>query len=218
MSDIVKVKLPTMEEIVKQSEETIKENELMVLLNQPPPEQWLLGHPFISGHLYLPIGRVEYLLNRIYTKWWVEVLETQILANSVTCTVRLFVVNPLTKEIEHNDGVGAAPIQTDKDAGAMDWNKAKASGVQMAAPAAKSYAFKDAAESFGKVFGKDVSRKTQIDYNSLLKSKGENKKPVLTNKHAKWAVAKESVSKGTTIEELRINWEVSDETYMELCL
>lgn len=161
--------LITMQDLIQENELSVKENNLMVLLNHPPPEEWLVSHPIIPGHRYLTIGRVEYILNRIFVKWWVEVLDSKIMANSVVVTVRLFVIDPLSKEILHNDGIGAAPIQTKSGAGAMDWNQAQTSGVQMGAPMAKSYAFKDAAESFGKLFGKDVSRKQQIDYTSLVK-------------------------------------------------
>lgn len=172
MSDIAKI--PTMQDLVTEDENSLKQNALTVILNQPPPQQWLVVHPMISGYQYLPIERVEYLLTRIYTKWWVEVKQCQVLANSVVVTIRLFVVNPISKETEFQDGIGASPIQTDKGAGAMDWNAAKNDGVQKAAPSAESYAIKDAAEKFGKLFGKDISRKNAMDYSSLLKSKEED--------------------------------------------
>ena len=65
------------------------------------------------------------------------------------------------------DGIGAMAIQTDKGKGAMDWNYTKPDGVMKAAPAAESYAFKDAAEKIGKLFGKDMNRADQIAYDSL---------------------------------------------------
>ena len=142
-------------------------NKLQVLLNQQPPELWLCEHP-MSKTKYLPIQKVEYLLTRIYPRWWVEVRSVQLIANSVVVTVRLFVHNPITGEIEHNDGVGASPIQTDKGAGAVDFNAVKSIGVQLATPSAKSYAIKDAAEQFGEIFGRSVSRKDVMDYTSLL--------------------------------------------------
>lgn len=162
-------KIPSMQELIQEDENSLKQNALTVILNQTPPENWLVNHPMISGYKYLPIERVEYLLTRIYNKWWVEVKQVQVLANSVVVTVRLWVTNPLTKVDEFQDGIGASPIQTDKGAGAMDWNAAKNDGVQKAAPSAESYAIKDAAEKFGKLFGKDTSRKLNIDYSSLLK-------------------------------------------------
>lgn len=167
-------KLPTFNELITETEQSLKENALMVLLNQEPPKSWLISHPMIKGYNYLPIEKVEYLLTRIYTKWSVEVKSVQIIANSVCVTIRLYVTNPLTGEIEWQDGIGAAPVQTDKGSGATDWNSVKTDGVQKAAPAAESYAIKDAAEKFGKIFGRDVSRKTTMDYTSLLKKSDFN--------------------------------------------
>jgi hypothetical protein len=161
--------LPALSDLLEGNALTVKENKLMVILNQPPPDKWLKTHPFVTGHRYLAIEHVEYLLTAIYTKWWVEVLSSKVVANSMVVEVRVFVKNPLTGEIEHQDGIGAAPIQTKKDAGAMDWNQAQTNGVQMAAPMAKTYAIKDAAEEFGKIFGRDVARKNQLSYDKLLK-------------------------------------------------
>jgi hypothetical protein len=46
--------------------------------------------------------------------------------------------------------------------------------VQKAAPAAETYAVKDAAEKFGKIFGRDVSRKGSMNYTDLLKKSAFN--------------------------------------------
>lgn len=178
MSNLVKI--PTLAELVADTDEKYNETALTVILNSTPPEKWLKEHPLAKiknsqGQSvplpYLPIDKVEYLLTKIYGRWWVEVLDTKTIANSVAVTVRLFVKNPLTGEAEWNDGVGATPIQTDAGAGAMDWNKAKSSGVQIALPSAETYAIKDAAEKFGKLFGKDLGRRDTMDYSSLLKPK-----------------------------------------------
>lgn len=161
--------IPTLNDLIKQDQDDLIQNNLMVLLNQDPPKQWLQDHPIVKGLQYLPIERVEYLLSRIFIKWWVEVKDTKTMANSVVVTIRLNVIHPITKEVWFNDGVGACPIQTDKGAGAMDWDKAKADGVMKALPTAETYAIKDAADKFGKLFGKDIGRKNQISYDSLIK-------------------------------------------------
>ncbi len=166
------LKIPTMQDLITFTETDYKQNQLMAILNQPPHQTWLTKHPMTKMD-YLPIERVEWLLTRIYGKWWTEIKDVKVLANSVVVVVRLFVKNPITGEVESNDGVGAVAIQTDKGAGAMDWNATKADGVMKAAPAAKSYAVKDAADMFGKIFGKDLTRKQQIDYMGLLKTPPE---------------------------------------------
>lgn len=193
------IKIPTLAELVEESPTSEKENALLVLLNQNPPEKWIENHP-MAGIPYLPINRVEYLLSKIYGKWSVDIKAVQILANSIVVTVRVNVKNPITGKWEYQDGVGASPIQTDKGAGAMDWNKAKANGVQMSAPSAETYAIKDACEKFGKIFGRDLGRKNSMDYTALLKVKEEQpniedlellfemKKEVLTLDEQKFAI------------------------------
>jgi hypothetical protein len=68
------------------------------------------------------------------------------------------------------DGLGAAPIHTKSGAKAMDWNEVNADSVMKAAPAAESYAVKDAAEKIGRIFGKDLNRKDLLTYEKLSDS------------------------------------------------
>lgn len=171
-------KIPTLAELVDDTEESIKDNALTVILNTEPPEKWLSPHPMAKVKndkgvnvplMYIPINKIEYLLTKIYGKWWVEIKSATCVANSAVVIARLYVTNPITNKVEWNDGIGAAPIQTDAGAGAMDWNKAKSNGVQIAMPAAETYAVKDAAEKFGKIFGRDLGRVGSMDYANLLK-------------------------------------------------
>ena len=144
------------------------QNKLNILLNQPPKTSWIKDHPFAKGVKYIPIGRIEYLLTRLFIKWWVEIKSIQTIANSCVVIVTLRYQNIENNEWSCQDGIGAAPIQTEKDSGAMDWNKVRTDSVMKAAPAAESYAIKDAAEKIGKIFGKDMNRKDEIIYDSLV--------------------------------------------------
>lgn len=178
-----KYQLPTLEDLVAEKELTGELNEFNKLLNQPPPAKWLVPHPMATKEVivagrkekvpidYLPIARVEYLLTRLYTVWKPEIREVKLIANSVEVTVRLHVLNPITNEWEWADGVGAVPLQTDKGAGATEFDKIKANAVQIGAPAAKTFAIKDAAECFGKIFGKDLNRNYEMDYQPMQEAK-----------------------------------------------
>lgn len=143
------------------------QNKLNILLNQPPKPSWVKDHPFAKGVKYLPIERIEYLLTRLFIKWWVEIKSIQTIANSCVVILTLHYQNVENNEWSCQDGIGAAPIQTEKDSGAMDWNKVRTDSVMKAAPAAESYAIKDAAEKIGKIFGKDLNRKDEIIYDTL---------------------------------------------------
>jgi len=143
------------------------QNKLNVLLNQPPKSSWIKDHPFAKGVKYIPIERIEYLLTRLFIKWRVEVKSISTIANSCVVIITLHYQNVENNEWSSQDGIGAAPIQTEKNAGAMEWNKVRTDSVMKAAPAAESYAIKDAAEKIGKIFGKDLNRKDEIIYDTL---------------------------------------------------
>ena len=160
-------KLPKIQELYGDVAMQQKQNDLQILLNQEPHKQWIKQHPFVKNLKYIPIERIEWLLTRIFINWRVEIKGTQIIANSIAVTVKLHYQDVLTSEWNWTEGVGAAPIQTDKDAAATDFTKVKTSAVQIALPAAESYAIKDAAEKIGKIFGKDLNRADGVAYDNL---------------------------------------------------
>lgn len=163
--------LPKIEDLYSDLETASKQNELNRLLNCNPKQEWIKVNKFANNSNYIPVGIVEYLLTSIFTKWRVEVKQIQVIANSVVATVRLYVLDPITGDWDWQDGVGASPIQTKKDAAATDFSQVTTAAVQMAAPAAETYAFKDAAEKLGKIFGKDMNRESQADYAPMMEKK-----------------------------------------------
>lgn len=171
MQNLEKRKIPDLNELYKDLEATAKNTELNILLNQPPKAEWVKQNKYANNTNYLPIEKVEYLLTSIYLKWKVEIKETSVIANSVVVIIRLHVQDPITGDWDWNDGIGASPIQTATGASATDFTKVNTSAVQMAAPAAESYAIKDAAEKLGKLFGKDLNRKDVIDILQPLRNK-----------------------------------------------
>lgn len=156
--------LPKLQDLVNLEVVKSADNELMVLLNQDPPKEWIKRNEMANNTLYLPIDKVEFLLSSLFIKWSVQVIDFKLIANSVSVHIRLTYQSPLDGEIYSQDGLGAAPLQTDKGAGATDFDKIKNAAVQMALPAAESYAIKDAAEKIGRIFGKDLNRKDLLPY------------------------------------------------------
>lgn len=159
--------VPTLEELYDDVGAIVKQNKLNIILNAPPKAEWVRMHPFVKNLKYLPIERVEYLLTMIFSKWRIEVKEVKLLANSIQVTIRLHVLDPITGEWDWQDGVGAMPIQVSKGSGATEFDKMNSSAVQIGLPAAESFAIKDAAEKFGRIFGKDLNRKDNISYDRL---------------------------------------------------
>jgi hypothetical protein len=184
-------KLPTLTEIINGDNSLPgKLNELNVLLNQEPPALWLKELEFngkkviVNGKplRYIPIDKIEFLLTKIFITWYPEIIESKLIANSVCVTVRLHYKNPVSGEMLWCDGIGACALQTNAGEKASDFDKIKSDSVMKAAPAAKSYAIKDAAECLGKIFGKDLNRKDTILYDSLLQEKENLKDAKITEK------------------------------------
>lgn len=70
-------------------ETAVPVEQLNVILDTPPPAKWVKEHPYIKGHMYLPIDKVEYLLRKCFKKFSIEVQETKQLFNAVMVRVRV---------------------------------------------------------------------------------------------------------------------------------
>lgn len=166
--------VPKVEDLYNDKELSAQHNDLNKLLNCEPNLKWIRVNKYANNSKYIPIGIIEYLLTSIFIKWRVEIKDRCVMANSVVVTVRVHVLDPVTGEWDWQDGIGASPIQTAAGEAATDFSKVTNNAVQMAAPAAEAYAFKDACEKFGKLFGKDINRKDEnqvTNYQPTLDSK-----------------------------------------------
>lgn len=164
--------LPALAELHLAPAEAFKNDKFNLLLNQQPHNDWVKKHPMAKVKndqgkdvpaRYMPIDKIEYLLTRIFQEWKVEVLQSQIMFQSISVTVRLHYKNPVTGQWSFHDGCGAKSVQ--KDSGSeFNANTIKDAGIQMAFPAAKSYALKDAAQHLGAIFGKDLNRRDIVQF------------------------------------------------------
>lgn len=137
---------------------------LKQILNVEPPAKWVRENPYARGVKYLPIDKVELMLDTIFQEWRSEIKSVSQLAQSVVCVVRVHYRNPVTGEWSFCDGVGATPLKTDKGYDAADMAHIKSDAVSTGAPAAESYAIKDAAEHLGKIFGRDLNRSDTVSF------------------------------------------------------
>lgn len=169
--------LPTIAELHHDVNLAFKNDKLNLLLNQPPHEKWLKKHPIIkvkdsdgknTALQYLPVDKVEFMIIRIFGQWKREILREGVMFNSVYAIVRLWVLNPVTGEWTFHDGGGACPVQTDAGESAANMSAIKSGAIQMALPAAISYALKDAAECLGKLFGKDLNKMNAMMFSTTF--------------------------------------------------
>ena len=162
-------RLPTLEEITNDVEMGIKMDGLNAILSNPPPPSWIKAHPYVNikvtdnngqersiGLPYITIDKVKYLLTKIFQRWEWHIKECKQLFNAICVTGTLRVHNPVNGEWIEMDGVGAVDVQTKAGASPAEMDKIVSSAVMKAAPAAESYALKNAAEKLGNIFGGNI--------------------------------------------------------------
>lgn len=147
--------------IVKDLELTQKVNTFNDLLDLKPKPEWIKANPVVKTKVngqwkqadYIPINTVRKIARKIFPVNKTEIREIKDLFNSIIVIVRFHYIHPVSGEWEWTDGLGAAPMQTDKGAKAMDSMSLKHDAIQKAAPTAKSLAVKNALKELGDIFG-----------------------------------------------------------------
>jgi hypothetical protein len=159
-------KLISLQQLVKDPEAAYKADQLKSYLNQKPPTAWVKENKYANNSKYLPIDKVELMMDVIFQTWKVEVKEVAQLFNGVRVTVRVHYKNPIDNEWYYHDGVGAKELQTKADTGSLkaDFSNINKSAIEMALPIAKTNAEKDACHHIGKLFGRDLNRKDTADF------------------------------------------------------
>lgn len=129
------------------------------IIKTTPRAEWVKRNKYAGNAFYLPIGIVEELLREIFPFWQaVQVGEPKILGNSVTISVDLQVYHPLLGQWLHYPGVGAVPIEVQKGASPVDFDKINSKALHKNVPAALSYAINNAAKKIGPLFGSHLNR------------------------------------------------------------
>lgn len=169
--------LPTIQDLYKDAETALYSDQLMVLMNQPPPAKWVKQHPYIKNYSYLPIDKIEFLLKKIFKTYKIEVLREGTSFNGVYVVVRVHYMHPVTGEMAFHDGIGAKELQVKSGSSPADLANINPGALSMAFPIAKTIAIKDACDHFGTLFGSDLNRKDvmQITTDDKLENVAKSK-------------------------------------------
>lgn len=154
------------------------------VLNLEPRKDWIREHPQVKGFMYLPIERVEFLLNRLFKGVQIEIRSVVSSESRAVVTIRVNYTNRDGEKMYH-DGIGAV-------------NVTKTQPAEMSFPMAKTLAIKDACDMFGKVFGKDLNRK-EISIVSKHKELSEAQSDSIKE-------ITKMLSKVSSVEELNLLW------------
>ena len=169
LTNVPEVKKKPIESLVhlldKEDREELKRAfDIKKMFNANPPRAWLKKHEYINNYFYLPLDKVELLLDTMTLNWECEIINYNLIANSLCVHCRLKVTH-LDGSVRVMDGIGAAPIQVNAGASPIDQSAMKSYAIHIGLPAAYSYALKNAAKKMGKIFGRDIERENPIPFN-----------------------------------------------------
>lgn len=147
-----------------------KLNKLNKFLGQEPDPSIVKEHKFLTRKLgdkdvpvkYIPVGLVEDKLREIFGVYLVTIKQVTEVMGSISVIITLRIPSFLNEPV--NPGEEAIPLEWLEMDGAGAFPIFPGMyGVQSAIPGAKSFAIKDAAEEFGRIFGADLNRSDEVE-------------------------------------------------------
>ena len=187
------------------------------VINTPPPAGSVQKTPDGNAET-MGISFIETKLDEVYLRQWgtedVQILQ---IANEVLMTLTLWVIDPLTKTRITRTGCAAVVITVDrvpdnikgipkeKNAWSLDMQNKKPNALYLAFPKLKSLATKNAAQTLGKTFGRDLNRKFEDSHEDFYSN--------LMNDQSTLGNAIEEMKKATTVDQFKTIWETFTELH-----
>jgi len=143
--------------------------QLSVVFGKEPDSRFITD--FGNKFQYLPISHLETTLDQyFFGHWSVHNFKYVQIANEVCGDLELVVTHPVTGERIVRVGAASIVIMQDKNTKLIDFAEhKKPNALIMGFPKLKAECFKNAVQSLGKLFGRDLNRKIVDEYDSLIK-------------------------------------------------
>jgi hypothetical protein len=142
------------------------------LNNEPDPKEFEKTPDNKAS--FLPVSFVEMTLDEIFLgQWEVSDIQYSQIFNEIVGTGILTVWHPITDRPLKRAGFGSVVITQDKDASIADFNMTKKkNALDLAFPKLKAEITKNAAQTLGKIFGRDINRKQKDSFKPPLRELG----------------------------------------------
>lgn len=162
------------------TDKLIQLQDFLAKLNREPEQSELDRTPDGKAKT-LPISFVEMTLDELFLgHWGTENFTSKVVANEVVGEIELWVIHPITGVRISRSGAAGIIIQVDKapddiqgkerNQWALDVSNKKSNALDLGYPKLKAECVKNAAQSLGKVFGRDLNRKKSDVFNAPLKT------------------------------------------------
>ncbi len=137
------------------------------LQNRNPDASMVLEH---DGFNYLPISHIEMILDELFFgQWSTSDFNYQQICNEIIGSLTLTITSPVTGQPMTRIGAASIVIMQDKGSKLEDFTTTKKkTALVMGFPRLKAECLKNAAQSIGKLLGRDLNRKKSDFYTPLI--------------------------------------------------
>jgi len=139
-------------------------------LQSEPKKDDIKINKFANNSKFVPIGIIEKTLDEIFGGvWQTRNYEYKVVVNELVGSLELWVYHPLLHEWIVRTGTGAVPITLKSGSKVTDIEAKQINACVTVAPHLKAECLKNAAKSFGAMFGRNLNRKNDdyISYQTL---------------------------------------------------
>lgn len=138
-------------------------------LNNAPGQESIDQTPDGKASTIL-ISHIEMLLDEYFFGLWeTENFKWAVIANEIVGSIDLCFYHPVTGIRMKRTGAASVQIMVDKGTNPLEVTNKKPNALDMGFPKLKAECLKNAANSLGKMFGRDLNRKKQDVFRPLLK-------------------------------------------------
>jgi len=146
-----------------------KQQNFLVRLNKPVSEKEVKINAFAKNAKYIPISYIEMKLDKFFFGLWETVnFRHEVIVNELVGTIELRVKHPVTGEWLTRTGAAGVPIQMEKGSGVNDVQRKIHNTLVKDYPHLKAMCILNAAKSLGKLFGRDLNREFEDEYQPFL--------------------------------------------------
>jgi len=142
-------------------------------LHEEPAKEEIQTNPAANNSRYIPISFLEMKLDEIFEgQWSVKNFQSRTIANEEVGSLELWFLHPVTNTWLCRVGAGAVMIQFKQGSDIADGLTAKIKNtLTKDYPHLKAECFRNACLSIGKMFGRDLNRKLNDQYNPFEEPK-----------------------------------------------
>lgn len=140
--------------------------DFQALINREPAAGIVRINKMAGNSKYLPIAEVERLLDEFFPGWTTTAFSWQVIANEIVGSLELVVHHPTTGAEMRRVGAAAVMIQTRSGQAPTVDNKI-INTLSKDMPHLKAECLKNAAKSLGTIFGRNLNRDAEDEYQPL---------------------------------------------------